>query len=267
MINLREKKVRTIITKSKLPGADYTINPYTGCLHNCVYCYARFMKKFTNHLECWGSFVDVKINAPDLIPQNTAKYQGKVIFLSSVTDAYQPLERKYGLTRRILQKLIPLQPNLCLQTKSDLVLRDIDLLKQFKNCEVGLTITTVDDTLRKEIEPLASPVSNRIMALEKLQKAGIATYVFIGPILPFLTNWRKIVLKTKCFAKYFMFENLNIHGTIWLSVKNWLKIKHPQLLKSYEQIYFTPNDYWQKEARAIKNFCQPLVDCRIYFHH
>ena len=147
MMKIKEIQASSIITKSNLPDADYVINPYVGCMHSCIYCYARFMKRFTGHTEEWGKFVDVKVNAPDLIPAKTSKYRGKSIFLASVTDAYLPLERKYQLTRKILEKLIPLQPNLGVQTKSDLDVRDIDLLKQFKNCEVGFMITTLEERL------------------------------------------------------------------------------------------------------------------------
>ncbi len=191
-----------------------------------------------------------------------------MIFLASVTDAYLPLERKYQLTRRILEKLIPLQPNLGVQTKSDLVVRDIDLLRQFKDCEVGLTITTLDDKLRKEVEPFTSPVQRRIKALEKLKEAGINTYVFIGPILPFLTDWKKIIVKTKHCSGFYMFENLNVVGAVWDSVKRWLKEKHPDLLEEYEKIYFSKNDYWDKVEKEIKEFCkEKKVGCKIYFHH
>jgi len=109
-------------------------------------------------------------------------------------------------------------------------LRDIDLFKQFKNCEIGLTITTLNDNLRQEIEPFASPVQNRIKALEKLKAAGIKNYIFIGPILPYLTDWRKIILATKSFVDLYMFENLNIAGTVWRSVKNWLKAERLSLI-------------------------------------
>ena len=155
-------------------------------------------------------------------------------------------------------------------TKSDLVLRDIDLLKQFNNCEVDLTLTALDDDIRKEIEPFASPVQNRIKALEKLKDEGINTYVFIGPILPFLTNWKKIIMKTKHCSDGYMFENLNIKGQIWDSVKKWLIEKHPELSEKYERIYFSisKSDYWSKVEKEIKQFCkEQQVDCRIYFHH
>jgi len=163
---------------------------------------------------------------------------------------------------------MPLQPNLGVQTKSDLVLRDIDLLKQFNSCEVGFTITTLDDNLRKEIEPFTSPVQNRIKALEKLKEAGIKSYVFIGPILPFLTDWKQIILKTKHCSDLYMFENLNIAGSIWGSVKKWLKERHPELIEKYECIYFSKSDYWGNIENEIKQFCKKQkADYRIYFHH
>lgn len=268
MIKIKAIQASSIVTKSNLPDADYVINPYVGCMHACIYCYARFMKRFTRHTEEWGKFVDVKVNAPDLISAKTTKYRGKSIFLSSVTDAYLPLEKKYLLTRKILKKLILLQPNLGVQTKSDLVLRDIDLLKQFKNCEVGFTITTLDDNLRKEIEPFTSPVQNRVKALEKLKEAGIKSYVFIGPILPFLTDWKQIILKTKHCSNLYMFENLNVAGSIWDSVQKWLKEKHPELVEKYEPIYFFKSDHWDKIEEEIKQFCkEQKVNYRIYFHH
>lgn len=267
-MKIKEIKAKSIITKSNLPDADFVINPYVGCLHGCIYCYGRFMKRFTGHQEPWGRFLDVKINAPDLIPIKTSRYKGKSIFISSVTDPYLPLERKYQLTRKILEKLIPLEPNLAILTKSDLIIRDIDLLKQFKNCEVGLTITTFNDNLRKEIEPFASPVKNRIQALKRLKEAGLKTYVFIGPILPFLSDWKKIILETKKYVDCFMFENLNIVGAVGNLVKKWLQEKHPCLLKQYQDVCFSKSDYWAKMENEIKKFCQEQkVGFRIYFHH
>jgi len=121
-MKIREIKVKSIIVKSNLPEGDYVINPYVGCQHACVYCYARFMKRFAGHKEHWGKFVDVKINAPNLIPENTNKFKDKSITIGSVCDPYQPVERKYKITRKILEKLIPLQPHLDLMTKSELVL-------------------------------------------------------------------------------------------------------------------------------------------------
>jgi DNA repair photolyase len=268
---LTEVNSSSIITKSNLPDAEYVINPYVGCMHACAYCYAVFMRRFTDHKEPWGRFVDVKVNAPDLIPQGpeaVAQYQGKTIFLSSVTDPYQPFERRYRVTRRTIERLIPLQPKLSILTKSDLVLRDIDLLKQFRECEVGFSIAMLDDHLRREIEPCAAPIPRRIDALRKLRAAGIKTYAFIGPILPGLTDWREIIRKTRGFVDFYMFENLNVRGSIWGSVQHWLCEKHPELLDQYRAIYMSPNDYWERVEADIESWCRTEgVACRIYFHH
>ena len=268
IVKAREIKSKSIITRSNLPDADYVINPYTGCVHSCLYCYARFMKRFTGHREPWGRFIDVKINAADLIPEKTSRYEGRSIYMSSVTDPYNPPERKYEITRGILKRLIPLKPYLAIQTKSDLVLRDIDILTRFRNCEAGLTMTTIDDSIRREIEPHTSSVRKRITALKNLKDAGIKTYVFIGPILPYVTEWKEIIKSTKNFTDLYMFENLNIAGSVWSSVVKWLREKHRSLIPKYRRIYFTKSSYWDKVERDIRRFCtEQEVNAKIYFHH
>jgi DNA repair photolyase len=267
-MKIKEIKAKSIITKSGLPGTDFVINPYTGCSHGCIYCYARFMKRFTNHHEPWGKFIDVKINAPDLIPEGVNRYKGKSIFIASVTDAYQPIERKYGLMREILTRLIPLEPNLCILTKSDLIIRDIDLLKRFKNCQAGVSLTLLDDEIRKEVEPLASPIEKRIEVVKELKKAGINSYIFLSPMFPELTDWKKIIDKTKDFVDEFWFENLNVRTTNWPDIKKWLKAKHPDLLEKYEDIYSSVNDYWENIEKEIELFGRKNnLDFSIYFHH
>ena len=226
------------------------------------------MKRFTNHPEPWGKFIDVKINAPDLIPQDTEKYKNKSIGISSVTDAYQPIEKKYKLTRGVLKNLIPLQPDLWVLTKSDLVSRDIDLFKQFKKCAVGISLSTLDDKVRKEVEPFATSVEGRIKALKELKGAGIKTYVFISPIFPFLTDWQGIVEKTKSFADEFWFENLNLYPSLRNNIYNWLINHHPELVEKYQKIYFSRSDYWDKVEKEIADYGRKnKLNFKIYFHH
>ncbi|MGB9979316.1 radical SAM protein [Methanobacterium sp.] len=265
---IREIKTKSILSKTGIPIADYVVNPYVGCIHSCIFCYARFMKRFTGHMEEWGEFIDMKINAPDLIPKEGSKYKGKYVFLSSVTDPYLPLERKYKLTRQIIQNLIPLEPVLGILTKSDLILRDLDLIKQFENSEIGFSFSTLDESIRREVEPSASPVGDRIKALKEVHKSGIKTYVFISPILPFLTDWKDIINKTRDYADYFRFENLNVTGTVWGCVKNFLEDKRYELVPKYREIYFQDNPYWEIIEKDIIEFCKgEKLDCRIYFHH
>jgi DNA repair photolyase len=181
-MNIREIEARSILSKSQI--FEYTLNAYGGCQHKCLYCYAKFMKRFTGHREPWGTYVDVKVNAPELLEREVKKKKKAGVWISGVCDAYQPLERKYCLTRRCLQILVDNGWPVTIQTKSPLVLRDIDILKRCPDCEVGLTITTADDRVRKIFEPSAPSVLERINALAALHAAGITTYVMVAPLLP-----------------------------------------------------------------------------------
>lgn len=267
-MKIREIKAKSIIVKSNLPEGDFVINPYTGCSHACLYCYARFMKRFTNHPEPWGEFVDVKINAPDLIPEDVDKYKGRSITIGSVTDPYLPLESKYKLTRRILEKLIPLQPRLDIITKSDLVLRDIDLLKQFEECIIACSASFLDEKAKNELEPKSIPTKRRMEALKKLHEAGIETALFISPIFPEITDWRKLIDLTKDFVSEYWFENLNLYPSIRDKIYVFLRGYDPNLISRYREIYSGRSNYWDGVERDIKDYCSKnKLDCRIYFHH
>lgn len=188
-MKIAEIIAKGILTKSRIPGVDYSLNPYVGCFFGCRYCYASFMRRFTNHPEPWGEFVDVKINTPELLEKQLQRAKPGHIVMSLVTDPYQPIEKKYHITRRCLEVFLELQPylegfSLSILTRSALVLRDIDLLKQLKNLEVGMSVTTDGDTIRKLFEPRAHAIPSRIEALRQLKAAGIKTYAFIGPMLP-----------------------------------------------------------------------------------
>jgi DNA repair photolyase len=181
---IREKRVKSILSKSGISSVDYCLNPYVGCGHGCRYCYATFMKRFTGHTEPWGTFVDIKVNAPEVLRRQLKRAARGYVMLSSVTDPYQPLEKKYALTRRCLEILLEHQFPVGILTKSPLVLRDLDLIGQFDDIEVGMTITTEDEEIKKVFEPGAPPIAARIQALKELHDRGVSTYAFIGPLLP-----------------------------------------------------------------------------------
>lgn len=183
-MKVREIFAKTVLTKTAISGFDYCLNPFVGCAHGCRYCYASFMKRFTDHREPWGEFVDVKINAPTLLRRQLERVKRGTVSLSTVTDPYQPLERKYQLTRRCLKAFLDFQFPVNLLTRSPLCLRDIDLFKKFNEIEVGLSITTDDDRIRKIFEPHSPPIPSRLRTLEILRKEGIKTYVLVGPMLP-----------------------------------------------------------------------------------
>ena len=182
-MNIKEIEAKSILNKSKI--FDYCINPYTGCQVNCRYCYASlFMRRYSGHKEPWGEFVDAKINAPQVLKKQLERAKKGTVWVSSVCDPYQPLEAKYGLTRRCLEELTKSRFPVNIQTKSKLVLRDLDLFREFEQIEVGFTIATNDEGIAKLFEPGAAPVSERLKALERIHSSGIKTYAFIGPLLP-----------------------------------------------------------------------------------
>jgi DNA repair photolyase len=179
---VQEIEAKSILSVSKV--YDYVVNPYTGCEHGCTYCYARFMKRFTRHSEPWGSFVDVKVNAPDLLRREiTRKKQGRV-WMSGVCDPYQPLEERYRITRRCLAILAENGWPVVVQTRSPLVLRDADILVETHGAEAGLSIPTADDGIRVLFEPHAPAIAERFDALDELHRSGIRTYAMIAPMLP-----------------------------------------------------------------------------------
>lgn len=175
-------QAKTILSPSQI--CDYAVNPYTGCQHGCSYCYARFMKKFTGHREPWGEFVDVKTNAPELLRREIEKKKPGEVWVSGVCDPYQPVEKRYRLTRQCLEILFRHDWPVTIQTRSPLVLRDLDLFEKAKRLDVGLSIPTADDEVRSKFEPHAPPIGERLRAVEELHRHGIRTYVMIAPLLP-----------------------------------------------------------------------------------
>ncbi|MEK7595044.1 MAG: radical SAM protein [Patescibacteria group bacterium] len=191
---VKEVQAKSILVPSKLPDCDFVINPYTGCRFGCTYCYASFMGRYVGKdIKDWGNYVYAKINAPKLLKTEVKKLKNKGfgtnVFLSSVTDPYQGLEAKYKLTRGCLEVLLDagFEGSIGILTKSDLVLRDMDIFKKLKSVEVGLTITSTKDSISRYFEKFAPSVSQRLEALKKLNEEGIKTYAFVGPLLPHFT--------------------------------------------------------------------------------
>ena len=184
IVKLKEIFAKTILTRTAISGFDYCINPYVGCGNGCRYCYASFMKRFTGHLEPWGEFIDVKVNAPLQLKKQLKRAKPGVVALSTVTDPYQPIEKKYQLTRKCLEALLEAQFSVNLLTRSPLCLRDIDLLKQFERIEAGFSIATHHEGIKKIFEPHSPSIDSRVKALRVLHREKIRTYAFVGPMLP-----------------------------------------------------------------------------------
>jgi len=211
MALIKEIHAKSILNKSQI--FDYCVNPYTGCQVNCRYCYASlFMRRYSGHKEPWGEFVDAKINAPEVLRKQLRRAKRGMVWIASVCDPYQPLEVKYELTRRCLKELLQAQFPVNIQTKSKLVLRDLNLFKDFQEIEVGFTITTNDEKMARLFEPGAASVRERFEALETLHSSGIRTFAFIGPLLP--GNPEKLVASLHGIVDRVFIDRMNYLGQV-----------------------------------------------------
>lgn len=266
-IVVREVLAKTVLTKSGVEGVDYVINPYAGCLHDCRYCYARYMRKYTGRSEAWGSFVDVKINAPELVRSSARKTRGHVVTLSTVTDPYQPVEKRYRLTRRILRELVVYNPCIRIMTKSPLVLRDMDILSNFEDCSVSISLAMNDERLRKQLEPILPSAKERYLALQKIKEAGIKAVLFISPIFPEITKWKEIIEETRSIVDEYWFENLNLYPSVRGNVLKFVRANFPDLVEVYQEIIEGNKWYWLNVADRIEEYCRRIgVSFRMCFH-
>ena len=214
-MQIKEITTKNVLTKSNLPVADYSVNPYVGCAHACRYCYASFMKRFTNHRETWGEFVDVKNWTPIKNPQ---KYSEKEFFIGSVTDPYQPCEEKFKRTRAFLEQMINSNCKISIATKSDLVTRDIDLIKKFPESRVSFSINTLDEKFRAEMDCALS-------------------------------------IERRNFCNLIWLENLNLRGNYRVKILDFIREKYPDLTELYRKIYFEKDrSYWKDLDSQIKIF-------------
>ncbi|MEM4036117.1 MAG: radical SAM protein [Fervidicoccaceae archaeon] len=182
---VKRARVRGALSRSGLPGLDYALNPYVGCSHACIYCYGREYVRNEEVARSWGSVVVVKENLVEVLRKETSSVALGTVGLGTITDAYQPVERSEAVSRRSLEVLLSRGFGVSIQTKSSLVLRDVDLLEAYSSrVDVGFTITTLDESLAELIEPCAPPPSERARALEELSSRGIETWIFLGPIIP-----------------------------------------------------------------------------------
>lgn len=250
---IKEIQVKNVMTKSNLPVSDYSVNPYVGCSHGCKYCYASFMKRFTNHPEPWGEFVDVKYWEPI---KNPKKYADKEAFIGSVTDPYQPLESKYKRTLCLLNELKNSGVKISIATRSDLVLRDIDLIKTFPETRVSWSINTIDESFRQAMDRGVS-IQRRLDCMKRFYDEGISTTLFISPIFPGITDVKAIIEAGKDRCNLVWLENLNLRGNYKAGILNWIHENHPELDELYDNIYNKDDrTYWTNLDKEIREYAK-----------
>ena len=250
--DVRDIDVKSVLTPSNLPVCDFSANPYGGCAHACRYCYASFMKRFTGHAEPWGSFVDVKHWPPLRRPE---RHAGKEVFIGSVTDPYQPLEETRRRTRALLEQLQGSGIAVSIATKSDLVLRDLDLLKTFPRVRVSFSVNTLDEDFRAAMDSAPS-IARRLDAMAALHAAGIRTTCFVSPIFPGITDVPAIIDRARAHCNLVWLENLNLRGDYKARILAWIAAERPALVPLYDAIYRRGDrTHWAELDATHRTFC------------
>jgi len=246
-MEIKEIRVKSVISKSGIYGIEYSINPYYGCGHGCRYCYARFVHVLRGgDPRDWGKFVHVKVNAPDIVREEMYRIKRGKILISSVVDPYQWIEQKYELTRRILKHLLKRNFPVVILTKSPLVIRDIDLITKFRDIEVGLTITTLRDDIKQAFEPNAPSIDSRLNALRELVNKRIKNYAFIAPIIPImsLSDMGDLLEELKELGvDRVLVDKLNIKAKNWITIQDALNEYFPNKTAEFWR-KVKNEDYW-----------------------
>ena len=252
---VKEIEVKSVLSKSNLPVCEYSVNPYVGCTHACKYCYASFMKRFTNHLEPWGEFLDVKC-WPEI--KKPEKYRGKELFIGSVTDPYNPQEETHQRTRTLLLQLQGSGAKLSIATKSDLILRDLELIKSFPDARVSWSVNTLDEGFKNDMDCAVS-IQRRLAAMKAFHDAGVRTTCFISPIFPGITDVRAIIQRAKDQCNLVWLENLNLRGSYKAVILDYIRDNRPDLLPLYQEIYSKGDRrYWELLDTELKDFAAKI---------
>lgn len=261
IVIIKKVETKNIMTKSSLPVGGYSVNPYIGCPHACKYCYASFMKRFTGHTEQWGTFVDVK-NWTDI--KNPQKYKNQLIVIGSVTDGYNPIEEEYNRTRKLLSQLRNSGAKIMICTKSDLVLRDLDLLTQMEDVTVSWSINTLNENFKNDMDEAVS-IERRLKAMKTVYDAGIRTVCFVSPIFPGITDAFSIIERVKEQCDFVWLENLNLRGDYKTVIMNYIRDVYPDLYPLYQKIYMKKDkEYWLELVQQMQHYAKknnyPFID-------
>ncbi len=252
---------KTALSPSKLPGLRYSLNPYLGCEHGCVYCYSPSTLRDEWMGLNWGKFVRAKQNIVEVLAREVKRKTNGTVGVSTVCDPYQPLEAKLELTRKCIELLSRHGFPVSIQTKSSLVLRDVDLIVPEK-FDVGVTITTMDRKLASKIEPRASPPEARAQTLEEFSSRGVETWLFLGPIIPELNNsedsLRQVIEVAHRTRSKLIYDRLNLRRWVLDRLTPVLKEESPELARQLPDLIREQSESWRKVCSKVESICREL---------
>jgi DNA repair photolyase len=254
-VEYRRVKVSSALSKSGLYDLDYAYNPYAGCAHGCLYCYARYYTPYREVAENWGKLVYVKENVVEVMKREVRRLQRGVVGVSTTTDPYQPIEELEGLTRSGLEVLLSSGFKVSVQTKSPLVLKDLDLLLEHRGLvDIGFTITTLEDGIAKLMEPGAPPPSARASALRRIASEGFETWIFFGPIVRGVNDSEESVRGVARLAA----ETGSKLIYDFLRLKPGLKKHLEPLERRFPGASTTPRWWREKVATLVERVCREM---------
>ena len=273
-------KISEVKCKSALTGRNgaYTLNPYVGCPHRCAYCYASYISQWKGESSPWGTWVHVKVNVPEVLKKELSRpsfFEDISVFISTVCDPYQPLEGRYELTRRCLEVLSEHARagtlKVTLATKSDLVLRDLGLLKNFPegSLRLAFSITTYRDEVASRLEPFSPRPSRRIAAARALKEAGLRVGFFVCPVLPYLTerDLRRILdVAQKLGLDFVSFDTLNyLNGHIRGRIFKAYRILGDKALRRLEYAKDEPGYVAELREHILREASGRGIDVEVLF--
>lgn len=242
-VAIRFRPCRSALNRSSI--CDYTLNCYGGCLHGCVYCYARFMERFHPHVEPWGQFVDVKLGVVEALRRQIRRLSPGRVFISSACDGWQPVEAIFGLSRRSAELLLAHGFSVSILTKSELIVHDLDRFAD-RPVTIGVSVSTLDCELARLWEPKAAPPSKRLEVLRAARARGLQTTLMIAPVLPGLSDGHEELRRImesglEAGASTICVDAFNRRPKVWESVHRLLRGTFPELLPLYRKLLFDQN--------------------------
>ena len=248
--------MKGVLVRSRVPGVDYSVNPYVGCVHGCRYCYVAGMPYVRTRCEEWGTFADAKVNAPEHVARGIRRLSPGVLVIGVATDPYQPIEAETRATREVLESVLP-RNKVVILTKSDLILRDLDFLQKYRDrIRVGFTITSLK---KNPWEPYAPEPHRRIRALRIFKEAGFETFVSIEPWIPEITDPIEIICEVEGLADWIIIGRLNYGGSsskyYAFRLKKLLKyIEHDNAIVKQELRKCLPRHDWSWTLRNLSRW-------------
>lgn len=269
MPEFKEVKISRILNPTAIDLGEYVINPFMGCEFNCLYCYVRYNKVVSRKKEAWGTYVDIRTNAPELLEKEIAKKRPSTVLLGSTTEIFQPIEAKYKLTKRILEILNKHRIYYNILTRSPLAAEYSSILAKGFCKRIYFTINNTPAVLKAKLEPKSPPYQARYKAIRQLFKEGVPVIPSFSPLLPWVSDFKKAFWDFP-EANEVGFEGLNLRLGNAEEVINAITSIYPQLKSGYKRLLVDRAFYdafWSKVKKEIvKEAIKTKKNYDVYIH-